>query len=230
MKFSIVIFSKMFLIALVLMWGVSDCFAAPTFYSTSDPIGHWFVSTNVDRSGDGQFASFKTDNFMQAISVAGRGDYIANNPTGSNGGIFNWTFFVFRQTFDLTGFDSATADLKFQWGADDSGQVFASRGSWIPKFSLNGGGFINYPGSPTDTYSYSSVVDLASGFVAGLNTIDFYVEGNGQTDGFELRTASFTANEAAPHNPVPEPGTLMLFGLGLAGLAVCSKRRHNRKA
>ena len=51
----------------------------------------------------------------------------------------DWTFFVFHQTFDLTGYDPTTADLQFQWAADDSGQGFADRGTWVPKYSLNGG-------------------------------------------------------------------------------------------
>lgn len=220
--------SKLSVVALMLMWGASDCIAVPTFYSSSDPSSHWFVSTNVDRTGDGQLASFKTDNFLQAISVTGRGDYIANNATGTNGGIGDWTFFVFRQMFDLSGFDSATAAFSFQWGADDSGQGFAARGSWIPKFSLNGGGFVEYPGSPIATYDYSSVVDLTSGFISGLNAIDFYVEGNGVTDGFELSSLSFTA---APLNSVPEAATLTLtlFGLGMLGLANAGRRGPRHK-
>jgi hypothetical protein len=85
------------------------------------------------------------------------------------------------------------------------------RGSWIPAFRLNGGAFTYYPGASPDnripTYSYSSLVSLTSGFVGGLNTIDFYVQGNGVTDGFALQLESFTATA------VPAPGALVALGV-----------------
>lgn len=172
----------------------------PNFYPTAAPVGHWFVSTNVDSSGDGKFESFKTSPFTQAVNVtydAGRADWIADVTSGSHGGVGNWTFFVFRQTFDLTGFDPATAKLTIRWAADDSGEIFALRGSWIPAYTLNGGPFNYYPGSSPlnriPTYGYSPWFTITTGFVSGVNTIDFYVEGNGQTDGFGLQVQSFTA-------------------------------------
>ena len=130
---------------------------------------------------------------------------------------------MFRQTFDLSGFDPATANLSFRWAADDSGEIFAMRGSWIPAFRLNGGAFTYYPGASPDhripTYDFSSLVSLTSGFVGGLNTIDFYVQGNGVTDGFALQLESFTATA------VPAPG--VLAALGAAG-ALGSRRRCGR--
>jgi hypothetical protein len=172
--------------------------AGPLFYPTAVPDGHWFVCTNVDPAGDGNFASFKTNNFTQAVNLAHSLEGIADVPSGSHGGVFNWTFFVFRQSFDLSGFDSGTAKLTIRWAADDSGEIFAARGSWIPAYTLNGGPFVYYPGSSPShripTYSYSPWFTIASGFVPGVNTIDFYVEGNGQTDGFWLQVQSFTAD------------------------------------
>ncbi|MBX3388555.1 MAG: hypothetical protein KF691_03775 [Phycisphaeraceae bacterium] len=189
-------------IAAVVVSGISPRLsqAAPVFYPTASPLGHWFVSTNVAPGGDGNFASFVTNNFQQAVNVTytpARADWIADVPGGSHGGVGNWTFFVFRQTFDLTGYNPAVAALTFRWAADDSGEIIAFRGSWIPAFRLNGGAFINYPGSTPDhripTYDFSPWITLTKGFVAGVNTIDFYVEGNGQTDGFGLQVQSFTA-------------------------------------
>ncbi|MFO0376125.1 MAG: hypothetical protein ACK51N_03660, partial [bacterium] len=88
-----------------------------------------------------------------------------------------------------------------------------------PAFRVNGGSFVNYIGStPANripTYSLSAPQSITSGFVPGLNTIDFYVQGNGQTDGFALQVVSFTA--------VPTPGSAAL--LGLAGILVTRRRR-----
>jgi hypothetical protein len=201
-----------------------SCLAGPDFYGTGNPLGHWSVATNVDRNGDGNFP-FQTTSFTQAVNVtydSARLDWIADTPSGSHGGVGNWTFFVFRQTFDLTGYDAATARLTIRWAADDSGEIGADRGSWIPAFTLNGGSFVNYPGSTPDhripTYSYCDWFTVSSGFVAGLNTIDFYVEGNGQTDGFGLQVQSFTAD-------VPAPAGIALL---LPGCLLGSRRRRTR--
>lgn len=216
---SIQVFNAMVLAVVLSSILAGPCFAGPLFFGTSDPAQHWFVSTNVDRNGDGSFASFKTDNFLQAVNTTydqSRLDWIADRPDGSHGGVGNWTFFVFRQTFDLTGYKPGTANLTFRWAADDSGEIVADRGSWIPAFSLNGGAFTTYPGSTPDhripTYNFCDWISLTSGFVEGINTIDFYVEGNGQTDGFGLQVQSFTADA------VPAPaGVALCVAMGLLG-------------
>jgi hypothetical protein len=59
---------------------------------------------------------------------------------------------------------------------------------------VSGGSLIAGSWPPSgDSYGYGPTVDLSSGFLPGLNTIYFYVEGNGVTDGFSLGSVSFTA-------------------------------------
>jgi len=146
--------------------------------------------------------------------------WIANNATGTNGGIGTWTFFVFQQTIDLSGYDPATANLQFTWAADDSGQGFAARGSWVPQYSLNGGALVAGTWAGGDTYSFGDVNTVDTGFHSGVNTISFYVEGNGVTDGVALNPVSFTAT------PVPEPASSSMLLCGLAVFAWAARSRR----
>lgn len=185
------------------------------FASTSD-VAAWTVAFTVSSVDN---APFPTGPFVSAANVTGRFSngvqWIANDADGSNGGVGHWTQFVFRQSFDLTGFDPTSATLQFQWAADDSGEVFADRGHWVPKYSLNGGPLV--PWGTGATYSFGPVVTLAEGFVVGLNHIDFFVQGNGQTDGLAVRPVAFTASAV----PLPAAGMLLL-----GGLAVLTARRR----
>jgi hypothetical protein len=69
--------------------------------------------------------------------------------------------FVYQTTFDLTGFDSATAQLTGQWSTDNFGYVL-----------LNGAtvGFSN------TSYAVFTPIAIYSGFVSGVNTLQFAVD------------------------------------------------------
>ncbi len=116
------------------------------FASTSDA-SSWQVSTQAGGL-EGAFSSFSAANFAPAVTVSGRTtdgiDWISNNASGSNACcVGNGTFFIFRQTFNLTNAEAGSAVLTFQWAADDSGEGFAARGTWTPKFSVNSGSLVN---------------------------------------------------------------------------------------
>ena len=122
--------------------------------------------------------------------------------------------YVYRLTFDLTGLNPSTAVLTGAWTSDNASQV-----------QLNGvgGGSIG-PGAYGSTTAFS----FTTGFVAGINNLDFLVnneDSTGQVYGGPqgenptgLHVSIFSASAEAAPVPVPEPATLALLGLGLAGL------------
>lgn len=210
-------------VAAAMVFAASAAMADPIFASTTAAVGSidpvWKVAAEHGGYNDGK-ARF--DDILANVPFGdawawrteGPVTMLANNASGINGGMGNYIYFVFRQTFDLTGYDPATADLKFRWASDDvPGAV-----GWMPALSLNGGAL--QKAGTSGAYTLGGVVELNSGFVAGLNTLDFYVEGNGQTDGFALSRESFTAGV------VPEPASLLLMACGLGGVMAAVRRRR----
>ncbi|MBK7660375.1 MAG: choice-of-anchor D domain-containing protein [Betaproteobacteria bacterium] len=69
--------------------------------------------------------------------------------------------YTYRTTFNLTGFDVATASIKGNWAADSAGSALL----------LNG----VVTGHTTSSYDKFASFDLTSGFNSGVNTLDFVV-------------------------------------------------------
>jgi hypothetical protein len=121
---------------------------------------------------------------------------------------------VYRLSFSLAGLNAATASITGRGGTDNAGRIF-----------LNGAD------TGIDINGFSSLVPFAlnSGFVAGVNTLDFRVSDFGAPTAFRIDDLRGTADAA---NVVPEPATwaMLIAGFGMAGAASRSRRRRARLA
>lgn len=93
-------------------------------------------------------------------------------------------------------------------------------------FRLNSAG--NTAISQTFTVD-SSLVPEFNQMIAAKNFFFWFAEETWFDDNFKLNSASLSIDGQAAA-PVPEPGTMILLGLGMAGLAVYGKRRMNKEA
>jgi hypothetical protein len=127
--------------------------------------------------------------------------------------------YTYRTTFDLTGFDPSSAQIKGFIAADNGVDILLN-GNKVKTFYQPTG----YTFTPSAFASQS--LSINSGFIAGMNTLDFVVTNEVQATGNPtgLRAAlSGTANPA----PTPEPATAAVLAGGLVGLAGYIRRRRS---
>ena len=99
---------------------------------------------------------------------------------------------TFRLTFDLTGLDPSTATITGQWATDNFG----------PDILING----MSTGNTSGGFGSFTAFSVSSGFVDGINTLDFVVQDFGVIAGFRVGEISGMA--------VPAPATFLLLALG----------------
>jgi hypothetical protein len=132
--------------------------------------------------------------------------WISLTSTGTPGG--NTT--DYRLTFDLTGFDSATAIITGSWGADNAGTM-----------ALNG----VLTGNTTPGFSTLTPFTVNSGFVGGINFFDFFVTDFGAPTALRVDDLAFQGSPAIGGVPEPSTWAMMILGFGLVGYAIRRSRR-----
>ena len=111
---------------------------------------------------------------------------------------------VFRISFDLAGLDASTARITGRWAMDNLGDAILLNGV---STGISASGFGSWKS-----------FEIASGFVAGVNTLDFKITDTGVISGFRAELSGTVQT-------LPAPSTLAILGAASLG-----GRRRRRKA
>jgi hypothetical protein len=166
--------------------------------------GHYTIFSTTDPTAT-LGASAVTYNFPYPIAET-TSRWLATTASGGGGGVT-----TFRQSFDLTGFDPATASITGQAAADNSMRIF-----------LNGNLVVANASSSFSTFTPWMI---SSGFVAGVNTLDFELTDRGVPGAFNINNLVGTA-ERQVVGAVPEPATWAMMILGFGAIGASMRRRR----
>ena len=224
MRKSMSVCSLFFIILLLLTTRQAQSGDITLFNTGFDDNGNLLSSGSIDThytlitSADPNFSGPNTYVVNNSWPIAPAGPWMANNsvsqwishrPDAAN--ITNGGHYIFRTTFDLTGYNTDTALLTGRWASDNTGLDILING--ISTGNSN-------PGQFTSFSSFS----IADSFIDGLNTLDFIVHnipfppnspslGGSNPSGLRVELGGI-----AEPSPVPEPTTMMLTGSGIVAL------------
>ncbi len=119
--------------------------------------------------------------------------------------------YVYETTFDLTGLNPSTASISGAWSSDNDGV----------DIKINGVSIGTVATSFTQFSSGFAPFTITSGFVSGLNTLEFVIHNGGSAPGDNSGNANPSALrvEMSGTAAVPEPTSLIVWTL-LSSLAM----------
>jgi hypothetical protein len=168
-------------------------------YDSNGNVGAAFVSA-------GSAQSFSNAPIFPGGWIAGPATWVwtAAGYNGENGSPNSPIYRTFRLSFDLTGFVPSTAALAGSVAVDDNVELY-----------LNGNALSGIGAAAS--YLNAENFSITSGFVAGMNTLDFRVTDIGSWAGLNVGISGTAA--------VPEPGQYATGALVLAGLVFARFRK-----
>jgi hypothetical protein len=168
----------------------------------SVPSGSTSATRIITSAGGFPIGPYIGDNTLSAW-IGPNNDDDLNGPVGA---------YTYRTTFDLTGFNPSTASIMGGWTTDNDGLDILINGTslgFTTPFTAFASGFFAF--------------SVTSGFVSGVNTLDFVVSNGGGPTALRVE-ATGTASPAT--SPVPIPAAAWLFGSALLGLTGISRRKR----
>lgn len=184
-----------------------DASGTPLALGAADP--HYTVDEAGDAAAEVRTGIagtyFGNDASSQWIWENANGTPVGGSPPG---GLIR----TFTTTFDLTGLEPTSAVLSGAWGTDNQGL----------EILLNGvdTGIAPLLGVIVANFSSLTPFSISSGFLPGLNTLQFVIEDNGGQ-------AAFRAELSGTAAVVPVPAALPLFMAALALLGLLGWRRES---
>jgi hypothetical protein len=183
-------------------------------------------NTGVDNNGNVLAAGVHDTHYVLNDGASkGGGPYVYENPNYAatrddaafiaafaDGG-FRQNPATYALTFDLTGYDPATAFISGRFAADDVAEIF-----------LNGVS----TGLSTDTFYELTDFRVDTGFVAGLNTLTFKLtDTQGEPSALFVDRIEGAVEPAVAAVPEPASWAMMVGGFGLIGAATRRRQRTN---